>query len=343
MIVLDNIAKTYRQAGGSLTALDGVSFRVARGEIFGIVGHSGAGKSTLVRCLALLERPESGRIWLSGEELTQLNPKALRAARRRIGLVFQHFNLLGQASIFDNVALPLRLAKEPESFIKSRVGAALEMVHLADQTKKFPGQLSGGQKQRVGIARALVHSPEILLLDEATSALDPVATQSILQLVDRIWRETQITTVLITHEMQVVQDLCHRVGVLHGGRLVEVGAVDQVLLQPQHTITEKLVGHASAIALPEAQAAHYAAMDTAARHLVQVVRLRVQGAATLTPWLGRCTEGLGVQAKVLRGTVDAIRNTPYAQLLVEFQGEPAAVSTTLERLRADTFAVERVL
>ena len=343
MIVLDNISKRYALQGGPLVALDSISFSVPRGQIFGIVGPSGAGKSTLVRCLALLERPEAGCIWLGGEALTQLPPKALRAARRRIGLVFQHFNLLGEATVFDNVALPLRLARVAASSIKQRVDAVLATVHLTEQAKKYPAQLSGGQKQRVGIARALVHEPEVLLLDEATSALDPVATQSILQLVQRIWQQTHITTLLITHEMHVVQSLCHRVAVLHAGRLVEIGPVDQVLLQPQHPITQALVGHTQSMQLPEEQATHYATLTAAARSHRQVARLRVQGPATVTPWLATCTADLALEARILRGTVDAIRGTPYAQLLVEFQGAPHAVHTALQRLRALTFDVELVV
>lgn len=342
MITLDAIAKTYAVAGQRMVALQGISLSVGRGEIFGIVGHSGAGKSTLVRCLALLERPESGRIWLAGEELTRLDAKALRAARRRIGLVFQHFNLLETASIFDNVALPLRLMGEPGASIKRRVQQALALVHLDEQAHKYPSQLSGGQKQRVGIARALVHKPEVLLLDEATSALDPIATESILRLVERIWRETRITTVLITHEMHVVQSLCHKVAVLHAGQLVEMGPVEQVLLRPVHAVTQKLVGHTSAITLPDAMAARYERLDAPARAQLLIVRVRVQGEAVQTPWMTDCSQHSGASLTLLRGTVDHVRQTAYGQLLLEIAGDAACAQRAIAYLEQRGFGVERV-
>lgn len=340
MIALEHVTKTYHLKKGALTALNDVDLRINQGEIFGIVGPSGAGKSTLVRCLAFLEQPDTGRMYLSGEDVTHLTPKALRQTRRRIGLVFQHFNLLNTVTVFDNVALPLRLNKTPQAQIAKRVMAALDLVQLADQADKYPPQLSGGQKQRIGIARALIHNPEVLLLDEATSALDPMATESILRLVERIWRETRITTILITHEMHVVRQLCHRVAVMHAGRLVEIDTVDNILLRPQHPITQDLVGHHQNLQIPAKRLQAHAALEPAQRQTHHILQLRMHGSQTWTPWLSECTAELDVTCAILRGTIDTIQDVPYAQLLIELRATPAALPIVMQRLRERAFDIE---
>ena len=237
MIVLENLRKDYLVAGQRFTALDGVNLRIPRGEICGIIGPSGAGKSTLVRCINRLEEPTSGNIWVDGINLLQQRGAALRQARRKIGMVFQHFNLLTASTVQQNVALPLQLMGWRGRAVRERVAKWLALVGLADHASCYPGQLSGGQKQRVGIARALVYEPPIVLCDEATSALDPCATQAILELLQRLQKATGVTLVVITHEMHVAQTLCQRVAVMQTGRVVEIGGAREIFLQPQHEIT----------------------------------------------------------------------------------------------------------
>ena len=204
MIQLSHIEKTYDSPSGLVKALKGINLTIERGEIFGIIGLSGAGKSTLIRCINMLERPTAGKVIVDGQDMTAMSEKELRKARKNIGMIFQHFNLLSSATVYDNIAFPLRLSHTPEAEIKKKVLPLLELVGLADKAHQYPSQLSGGQKQRVGIARALASEPKVLLCDEATSALDPQTTRSILELIQDINRKLSLTVVVITHEMQVI-------------------------------------------------------------------------------------------------------------------------------------------
>ena len=246
MLEIRDLVKVYRGRRGAVTALDGVSLQVARGEFFGVVGASGAGKSTLVRCITLLERPTAGSIRLGGVELTGLRGRALRAQRRRIGLVFQHFHLLWSRTAAGNVALPLEIAGTPRDRIRRRVAELLDWVGLADKAGAYPAQLSGGQKQRVAIARALAADPELLLCDEPTSALDAATSRTVLELLQRVHRELGITVLLITHQLELVQAACQRVAVMDAGRVVETGPVDAVFGRPQAAATRRLLAAASA-------------------------------------------------------------------------------------------------
>ncbi|GAB7542465.1 methionine ABC transporter ATP-binding protein [Cupriavidus sp. 8B] len=238
-IVFEHLGKHY--PGAPVAALQAVSFTVARGEVFGIIGRSGAGKSTLLRTINMLERPSTGQVRVDGVDVGELEEDGLVALRRRIGMIFQHFNLLSAKTVFENVALPLRVAGVPRAQIVPRVMALLELVGLADKAQVYPATLSGGQKQRVGVARALVHRPEILLCDEATSALDPETTESILALLRDINRKLGLTVVLITHDMAVIRQACDRVLVLDQGRVVELGTVWQVFAEPQAAATLALL------------------------------------------------------------------------------------------------------
>jgi len=238
-IVFEQLGKHY--PGAPAAALQDVSFTVARAEVFGIIGRSGAGKSTLLRTINMLERPSAGQVRVDGVDVGTLDEDGLVALRRRIGMIFQHFNLLSAKTVFENVALPLRVAGVPRAEIVPRVMALLELVGLADKAQVYPATLSGGQKQRVGIARALVHRPEILLCDEATSALDPETTESILALLRDINRTLGLTVVLITHDMAVIRQACDRVLVLDQGRAVELGTVWQVFAEPQAAATLALL------------------------------------------------------------------------------------------------------
>ncbi|XYI36402.1 ABC-type transporter, ATPase component: PAAT family [Cupriavidus oxalaticus] len=238
-IVFREVGKTY--AGAAAPALAAVSFTIGRGERFGIIGRSGAGKSTLLRTINMLERPDAGQVRIDGADIGALDEDGLVALRRRIGMIFQHFNLLSAKTVFDNVALPLRVAGVPRQEIGARVGELLDLVGLSSKADAYPAMLSGGQKQRVGIARALVHRPEILLCDEATSALDPETTEQILALLRDINRQLGLTVVLITHDMGVIREACDRVLVLDHGRMVEHGPVWQVFAEPQAPATIALL------------------------------------------------------------------------------------------------------
>ncbi len=241
MITLNNVSKTYTTKDGEVHALRDVSLTIEKGDIFGIIGMSGAGKSTLVRCLNFLERPTSGAVLVDGKDLSLLGEKQLRAERRNIGMIFQHFNLLMQKNVTDNICFPLRIAGTSKAAARKRAEELLEIVGLTDKASAYPIQLSGGQKQRVAIARALATNPKILLCDEATSALDPQTTKAILALLKEINEKYGITIVIITHEMAVVREICNRVGIIGDGRLVEHGSVLDVFSHPQSQEAKELV------------------------------------------------------------------------------------------------------
>ena len=241
MIRLEEVNKIFLKKDKEVHALKGLSLEIEKGEIFGIIGYSGSGKSTLVRTINLLERPSSGRVFVSGEEISLLSEKQLIPFRRQIGMIFQHFNLLSSCSVFDNIAFPLSLTGMPKERIKARVDELLSLIDLADKREDYPAALSGGQKQRVAIARALASDPQILLCDEATSALDPQTTRSILSLLKRINRELGITIVLITHQMEVVRAVCQRIAVISQGEIVETGSVERIFNEAQSPITRELL------------------------------------------------------------------------------------------------------
>ena len=240
MITFENITKTY---GGKthVQALKGISLTINDGEIFGIIGKSGAGKSTLVRCINMLEKPTSGKVIIDDKELTSMSDSQLRAERKNIGMIFQHFNLLSSRTVFDNIAFPLELIGASKEVIASKVESLLELVGLTDRQYNYPSQLSGGQKQRVGIARALASDPKILLCDEATSALDPQTTQSILELLKDINKRLGITIVIITHEMAVIKAICDRVAVIEGGVIKEQGRVIDIFASPTSETMKEFV------------------------------------------------------------------------------------------------------
>jgi D-methionine transport system ATP-binding protein len=327
VIELEAVGKRFRGRDGEVAALDGVSLAVARGEVFGVIGRSGAGKSTLVRLINLLERPDSGRVVVDGQDVGALAPEGLRAYRRRVGMIFQHFGLLSSKAVAANVAYPLQLeGRLRGAEMRARVKTLLDRVGLADQARKYPAQLSGGQKQRVGIARALATGPDVLLCDEATSALDPQTTRSILQLLADLNRELGLTVVLITHEMDVVRQVCDRVVVLDGGRLVESGPVAEVLLHPKHAVTKSLVAEADPLD------------ESGARPEGRIVRLTYLGEAAHQPLLARVMRETGVDFSILAGRVSRIKDTPYGQLTVALAG--GDVEAAIRGLEAADVRVE---
>ena len=281
MIELHQVHKAYQVNGRDIPALHPCDLHIGRGEVFGLIGHSGAGKSTLLRLLNRLEQPSGGRIVIDGEDVTALDSQGLRRFRQRLGMIFQHFNLLSSKTVAENVGMPLQLAGElSRRAIAQRVDELLQRVGLAEQAHKYPAQLSGGQKQRVGIARALATAPKILLCDEATSALDPQTTGQVLQLLAELNRELGLTIVLITHEMDVIRRVCDRVAVMDAGRIVEQGAVAQVFLHPQHPTTQRFVQEDEAVDA-DAQHADFAHVPGC------ILRLTFQGEATYAPLLGQ--------------------------------------------------------
>ncbi|MBA1274770.1 methionine ABC transporter ATP-binding protein [Stutzerimonas azotifigens] len=332
MIEFHHVHKTYRVEGREIPALQPTQLEIAAGEVFGLIGHSGAGKSTLLRLINRLEEPSGGRILVEGEDVTALDANGLRRFRQRVGMIFQHFNLLSSKTVADNVAMPLRLAGGHSSAeIEARVAALLERVGLKDHARKYPAQLSGGQKQRVGIARALATEPSILLCDEATSALDPQTTGQVLQLLAEINRELKLTIVLITHEMDVIRRVCDRVAVMDAGQIVEQGPVAEVFLHPQHPTTRRFVQE-------DEQVDEDAQHDDFAHVPGRILRLTFQGEATYAPLLGQVARETGVDYSILAGRIDRIKDTPYGQLTLALIG--GDLQAAMSRLEAADVHVE---
>ncbi len=245
MIQLSHICKDFGTGRTQVHAVQDVSLEISEGDIFGVIGFSGAGKSTLVRCINLLERPDSGSVTVNGADMMSLSPRELRQARKKIGMIFQHFNLMPSRTVFDNVAYPLRGSGLSKSEIRDKVRQLLTLVDIADKETSYPSQLSGGQKQRVAIARALANDPKVLLCDEATSALDPQTTKAILHLLRELNEKLGITIVLITHEMAVVKEICNRVAVMEHGQLVEQGDVFTIFADPKREVTRNFINSTS--------------------------------------------------------------------------------------------------
>ncbi|PAU64910.1 methionine ABC transporter ATP-binding protein [Pseudomonas sp. PIC25] len=332
MIEFQQVYKTYRVAGRDIPALQPTTLDIQGGQVFGLIGHSGAGKSTLLRLINRLEEPSGGRIVIDGIDVTALDADGLRRFRQRVGMIFQHFNLLASKTVADNVAMPLRLAGELSAAeIDARVAELLARVGLSDHAKKYPAQLSGGQKQRVGIARALATRPKILLCDEATSALDPQTTGQVLQLLAEINRELGLTIVLITHEMDVIRRVCDRVAVMDGGVIVEQGPVADVFLHPQHPTTRRFVLEAEHVDENEQH-------DDFAHVPGRILRLTFRGEATYAPLLGTIARDTGVDYSILAGRIDRIKETPYGQLTLALIG--GDVESALIRLNAADVHVE---
>ncbi|MBG6661895.1 methionine ABC transporter ATP-binding protein [Pseudomonas aeruginosa] len=314
MIEFHDVHKTYRVAGREIPALQPTRLNIQAGQIFGLIGHSGAGKSTLLRLINRLEEPSGGRILVEGEDVTALDAEGLRRFRQRVGMIFQHFNLLSSKTVADNIAMPLRLAGGfSRAEVDARVSELRARVGRSDHARKYPAQLSGGQKQRVGIARALACRPSILLCDEATSALDPQTTASVLQLLAEINRELKLTIVLITHEMDVIRRVCDQVAVMDGGAIVEQGDVADVFLHPQHPTTRRFVFEAERVDEDERH-------DDFAHVPGLILRLTFRGEATYAPLLGTVARQTGVDYSILSGRIDRIKDTPYGQLTLALVG-----------------------
>lgn len=336
VIEFRDIQKTYTSGKSEVVALRGIDMTVSEGEIFGVIGHSGAGKSTLIRLINLLERPSAGTIKVSGVDLMSLSDAGLRRFRQRVGMIFQHFNLLGSMTVAGNIAYAMRIVgAKRKSEIDARVDELLELVGLSRHKHKYPSQLSGGEKQRVGIARALANGPSVLLCDEATSALDPQTTQSILQLLRRINETLKLTIVLITHEMDVIRRICDRVAVIDGGRIVEQGPVTRVFLHPRHQTTQRFVQEAE-------DADDGLSTLTRPADGPGLYRLTFLKEVVHQPMLTKAAREFGVDFSIISGRFGAIKSEPCGQILVRPLGAAAQIQAAMKSLAAHGVDVERI-
>ena len=344
MIDLRGITQIYPGPQGPVQALRGIDLHIHPGEVFGIIGKSGAGKSSLVRVINLLNRPTEGEVIVNGRDLTKLGDAQLREARRDIGMVFQHFNLLSSRTVFDNAALPLELAGMDKAAIRERVNPLLELVGLSALSNRYPAQISGGQKQRVGIARALASRPKVLLSDEATSALDPETTRAILDLLRQVNRELGLTVVLITHQMQVIKQVADRVAVIEAGRIVEQGRVLDVFTRPQQAITKSLIDEILPQELPASVLDHVRKLagQLSAGRTGQLLRLSYAGDSAYQPILSQLIRQFGVDMSILHGQVDEIQDETFGSLAVYASGEAESVRGAVAHLRAGGVEVEEV-
>ncbi|GAB4391389.1 MAG: methionine ABC transporter ATP-binding protein [Gammaproteobacteria bacterium] len=309
MIEIKNLYKHYDVKGQQVAALHDINLSIPAGEIFGIIGASGAGKSTLIRCMNLLETPSAGQVWVDGIELTAISQQQLRQVRRNIGMIFQHFNLLSTKTVAQNIALPLQLMKVSPTKITQRINELLTLVGLEDKAHRYPNQLSGGQKQRVAIARALASEPKILLCDEATSALDPQTTAAILQLLRNINQRLGLTIALITHEMDVIKQICHRVALLEKGKIIEQSDTTQFFIQPQ-TLTSR--------AVVATHLRHQEIVPIAER---QLLRLSFRGAIVQQPIIAQLVKECDVELNILQATVEYINQQQVGILVVDLPAQ----------------------
>jgi ABC-type metal ion transport system, ATPase component len=320
MIDLKNISVTFTQGSREVHAVKDVSLKIEKGDVYGIVGYSGAGKSTLVRVINLLQPPTSGQVIVNGTEFTTLKPKELRAKRKSIGMIFQHFNLMKSRSIFDNVDFSLKYSGKSKEERRKKVIELLDLVGLSDKVDSYPSQLSGGQKQRVAIARALANDPEILLCDEATSALDPKTTLQILALLRELNKKLGLTIVLITHEMQVVKEICNKVAVMENGEVIEEGDSVQIFSQPEKPLTKDFIRTATHIdqALETILGSENFSRVEGNEWLVE---LSYVGDSTSEPLIAKLYRDYQLTTNILYGNVEIIQDVPLGSLVVTFAGD----------------------
>ncbi len=361
MITLQNVRKEYGSKKKKVEALKGVSIEVGKGEIFGIIGSSGAGKSTLLRCINGLERPSEGSVFIDGEELLCLKPSRLRSVRRKVGMIFQHFNLMNARTVAQNIAFPLKrkrlftsmieklkLKKNTSNMdverytkkeIQEKVNFLLELVDLSDKRDMYPSQLSGGQKQRVAIARALANNPKVLLCDEATSALDPQTTISILRLLKEVNQKMGLTIVLITHEMEVIKEVCDRVAVMKDGEVVEQGSVLEVFANPQQPITKDFINATSAVS----KVYDLLKQDSPVVQLQKgdvLVKLQYSTTNTGASIISTVSKLFALEVNIICGTVEVLQNQPVGSLVVILKGDCEKIEEAICTLRESQVKVE---
>ena len=318
MIEIKNISKTFHQKKQSFKALDKVSLNIDKGDIVGIIGFSGAGKSTLIRTVNLLERPDEGQIIINGKDFTQLNSRQLAEERKKIGMIFQHFNLLSSRTVFDNVALPLELDHSSKDQINRKVNELLKIVGLEDKANDYPKSLSGGQKQRVAIARALANDPHLLLCDEATSALDPATTQSILQLLRDINQRLGITILLITHEMEVIKAVCNHVAVIDKGKLLTKGTLSEIISDKENPIIRQFI-NSDIMTLPQELINRL--QKEPKEGLFPLVEIELNENISVEQILSALYNQYKIPYKLLKADVEYFGNSNFGKLLLQLQGE----------------------
>lgn len=339
MIRFENVSKTFRGNGKQVEAVKEVSLHIKKGEIFGIIGYSGAGKSTLVRCINLLERPDRGRIWIGDTEITVLKGKSLRKQRRKIGMIFQQFHLFASRNVYENVAYPLKHQGLTGQEIKKRVEKLLNLVGLEDKASAYPSQLSGGQKQRAAIARALANEPDILLCDEATSALDPKTTTAILRLLQEVNRKLEVTIVVITHEMQVVKEICGRVAVMEGGSVVEEGEVFDIFSNPHEKITGDFVNNASNLSRIYTYLEEKAEI-TRLNKGECILRLHYLHKNTSEALVSQISRDFSLNVNIIFGNIELIGENPIGGLVAIVSGSRENIRRAVDFLREKKVGVE---
>jgi D-methionine transport system ATP-binding protein len=338
LIEIKNLTKIYHTAHQDILALDDVSLSVKRGEIFGIIGLSGAGKSTLIRCINMLEKPTRGSIMVDGQDITLLKQQQLRTARQKIGIIFQQFNLLSSRTVFDNVKFPLEITGIPAQAARQRVEQLLDMVGLSDKARVYPEQLSGGQKQRVGIARALANDPKILLSDEATSALDPQTTRSILKLLKDINRQLNLTILLITHDMNVIKQICDRVAVINNSRIEEVGDVLSIFSNPQTPTAQSFIK--AIINKDDPQEYRKDLIKQHGDKYSRLIRVSFIGASAGDPVISAMIKRFDVDANILHGNIDRVKDVPFGHLTLELIGSRSGVERSMSFLQDNGLDIE---
>lgn len=320
LIELENIRVNFKQKDKLIKAVDGVNLKIEDEDIFGIVGFSGAGKSTLVRCINLLQRPNEGRVLVNGKDLLSMSTKDLRSKRRKIGMIFQHFNLMKSRTILDNVIYPLKHSKLSKKEKIEKAKKLLSLVGIVDKQGAYPGELSGGQKQRVAIARALANDPDILLCDEATSALDPQTTLQILNLLKDLNKKLGITIVIITHEMQVVKEICNKLAVMENGKVIEVGTAIEIFSKPQQKLTQEFIKTANNLdSVLESLRANKELISL--KDDERILELSYLGTSTTKPLIVEIYEQFKVKTSILWGNIEFISNIPLGTLIVKIKGD----------------------
>lgn len=336
MIELKKVTKIFDTGKAVLTAVDQVDLSIADGEIFGIIGYSGAGKSTLIRLLNGLEKPTSGTVEINGKVITSIKGAELRKARQKVSMIFQHFNLLWSRTVTENIEFPLEIAGVSKQQRGKRVQELIELVGLTGREQAYPSELSGGQKQRVGIARALANDPEVLLCDEATSALDPETTDAILDLLVDINKRLGLTIVLITHEMHVIRKICHRVAVMEGGRVVELGDVLEVFQSPKEEITKRFVAQVTASGDSHETIKNLRELYPTG----ELVKLIFVGEQTEQPILTKLIRSHAVEVNIVQGNISHTQRGAYGTLILQLKGSPGEIEEALAFLRLEDVQAE---
>ena len=338
IISFENLSKRYEKKGQTFVALDNVTFKVNKGDVYGLIGFSGAGKSTLLRMVNALETPTEGKVFVKGVDLTSLKESKLREIRKDIGMIFQEFNLLETKTVFDNIAIPLVLRHDNKQKIKARVEELLKFVGLEDKAKALPGELSGGQKQRVGIARALATEPEILLCDEATSALDPDTTESILNLLARVNKELNVTILFVTHTIRVVQKLCNKVAILEHGKLVENGSVIDIFSKPKSTIAKRFVETVIPSKIPESIVAELKKYEAN----YKVIRIFFHAEHATDDVIWQINAKLGVHTNVMFASVTELQGRVLSIITLQLTGNEEDFKKVEDYINPHGIAFEEV-